>query len=43
MRRQLWEVSAGLWILSSSKQLALKMSYLEGRRHLPIVELTAAG
>jgi len=28
--------------LTSGKQLALKVSYLEGRKHLPIVELRAA-
>jgi transposase InsO family protein len=28
--------------LTSGKQLALKVSYLEGRRHLPIVQLRAA-
>ena len=28
--------------LTSGEQLALKVSYLEGRKHLPIVELRAA-
>ena len=28
--------------LTSGKQLALKVSYLDGRKHLPIVELRAA-
>ena len=28
--------------LVSSKQIALEVSYLEGRKHLPIVELRAA-
>jgi hypothetical protein len=27
---------------TSGKQLALKVSYLDGRKHLPIVELRAA-
>jgi hypothetical protein len=29
-------------LLTSGKPLALKVSYLEGRKHLPIVELKAA-
>jgi hypothetical protein len=29
-------------LLTSGKQLALEVSYLEGRKHLPIVELRAA-
>jgi transposase InsO family protein len=34
------KTSAGLF--SSGKPLALKVSYLEGRKHLPLVELSAA-